>query len=152
MYIDAGCQGRISDGGVCNNSVLKERILNSLNLPLPKPLPNDIFWDKETSTHLLFVADVTFPMSQNIMKPYPQRNLNGKKQIFCYKLSYFCRMSENAFGILDSRFQASLGRWNLTPETAVDATLAAVTLYNLLRCKSHESYTAPDFVNELEGG
>ena len=54
MYIDVGCQGHICDGGVYNNSVLKEAILNNnLDLPSPKPLfnidPNDIFWDKETS-------------------------------------------------------------------------------------------------------
>ena len=61
-------------------------------------------------------------------------------------------MGENTFGILGCRFRLFLGRSNLTPETAVDAILAAVTLYNLLRCKSRESYTAPDFVNELEGG
>ena len=59
---------------------------------------------------------------------------------------------ENAFGILGCRFQLFLGRWNFTPETAVDAILATVTLRNLFRCKSHESYTPPDFGDELEGG
>ena len=109
MYIDVGCQGRISDGWVYNNSVLKESILNnSLKLRSPKPLPNidrnDIFWDKETSTPFLFVVDDSFPLSQNIMKPYPQRNLNDKKRIFCCRLSHFRRVSENAFGILGYRF------------------------------------------------
>ena len=111
MYIDVGCQRRISDGGVYNNSLLKEAILNSLNVPLPKPLPNidpnDIFWDKESSTPCLFVADDAFPLSQNIMKPYTQRNLNDKKQIFCHRLSPFRRVSENAFGILDCMFWLS---------------------------------------------
>ena len=54
-------------------------------MPLSNIDPNDIFWDKETSTPLLFVADDAFPLSQNIM--------------------------------------------NLTPETAVDAILAAVTFF-----------------------
>ena len=45
-----------------------------------------------------------------------------------------------------------LGRSNLTPEAAVDAILVAVTLHNLLRCKSRESYTPPDFVEKLERG
>ena len=157
MYIDVGCQGRISDDGVYNNSVLKEAIFNnSLNLPSPKPLPNidpnDIFWDKETSTPFSFVADDAFPLSQNIMKPYPRRNLNDKKRIFCSRLSYFHRVSENAFGILGCRFQHFLGRLNLTPETAVDAILAAVTLHNFFQCKSRESYTPPHLVDELEGG
>ena len=45
-----------------------------------------------------------------------------------------------------------MGRSNLTPETAVDAIFVAVTLHNLLRCKSRESYTPPDFDDELKGG
>ena len=81
---------------------------------------------------------------------YPERNLNDKKQIFCYRLSHFCRISENTFGILSCRFQLFLGRSNLTPETAVDAILAAVTLHKLW-CKSPESYT-PNFVDELNWG
>ena len=51
-----------------------------------------------------------------------------KKQIFCYRLSHFCRASENAFGILGCRLWLFLGRLNLTPETAVDAILAVVTI------------------------
>ena len=49
IYIDVGCQDRISDGGVFNNSTSKEAILNnSFSLPPPKPLPileeTDIVW------------------------------------------------------------------------------------------------------------
>ena len=85
-------------------------------------------------------------------KPYPQKNLNDNKQIFCYRLSHFRRVSENAFGILGCWFRLFLERSNLTSETAVDAILAAVTLHNLLQCKSRESYTPTDFVDELERG
>ena len=156
MYIDLGFQGYISDGGVYNNLVLKKAILNnSLNWPSPEPLPNidpnDIFWDKETSAPFLFVADDAFSLSQNIMKPYPQTNLNDKKQIFCYRLSHFCRVRENSleFWVVDF---GSFWNLNLTPETAVDAILAAVRLHNLLQCKSCESYTILHFVDGLEGG
>ena len=81
IYIDVGCQGRISDGRVYNNSTLKEAILNnSFNLPPPKPLPileeADIIWDNDTTISFMFVADDAFPLSENIMKPYPQRNLD----------------------------------------------------------------------------
>ena len=61
-------------------------------------------------------------------------------------------MSENEFGILGCRFWLFLGHSNLTPETAADTILAAVTLHNLLWFKSSESYTPPDFVDKLEGG
>ena len=126
IYIEVGCQGRISDGGFYNNSTLKEAILNnSFNLPPPKPLPilaeADIIWDNDTTIPFMFVADDAFPLSENIMKRYPQRNLDDVKRIFCFRLSRFRRVSENAFGILACRFRLFLGRSNLTPETAVDA-------------------------------
>ena len=44
------------------------------------------------------------------------------------------------------------GVWNLTPEVAVDEILAAVTLHDLLWCKSRESYTPSDFVDKLDDG
>ena len=85
------------------------------------------------------------------MKPYPQTNLNDKKQIFCYRISHFCRVHENSleFWVVDF---GSFWNLNLTPETAVDAILATIRLHNLLQFKSCESYIIPHFVDELEGG
>ena len=57
-FIDVGCQGRISDGGVYNNSSLSNAIENNLlDLPTPHPLPisEDPEWmhDHETEfSHL----------------------------------------------------------------------------------------------------
>ena len=61
-------------------------------------------------------------------------------------------MGENGFVILASRFWLFLGRSNLTLKIAVDAILAAVILHDLLRCKCRESYTPPDFDDELAEG
>ena len=102
IYIDVGFQGRIRDRGVYNNSTLKEAILkNSFNLPPPKPLPiledAGIVWDNDTAIPFMFVTDDAFPLSENIMKPYPQRKLDDVKRIFCFRLSHFRRVSENAF-------------------------------------------------------
>ena len=49
------------------------------------------------------------------------------------------------------RFRLFLGLSNLTSNFAVDAILAAAILQNL-RCKSHESYTPPGFVDKLDEG
>ena len=80
----------------------------------------------------MFVADDVFSLLDNIMKPYPQRNLDDIKRIFCFRLSDFRRVSKNSFGILACRFCLFLGRYKLTPETAVNSVLAAGTLHNLL--------------------
>ena len=66
IYIDVGCQGRISNGVVYNNSTLKEAIgNNSLNLPPPKPLPilveRDIAWDNDTAIPFMLVAENAIP-------------------------------------------------------------------------------------------
>ena len=52
--------------------------------------------------------------------------------------------------MLAFRFRLFLGRSNLTPGTAVDPVLAAVTLHSILRTKSSESYTPPDIVDEID--
>ena len=59
-------------------------------------------------------------------------------------------MVENRFEILGRRFRFFLGLSNFTPKITVDAILAAVILHNLPRCKCRESYTSPDFVDELD--
>ena len=42
IYVDIGCNGRVSEGGVWSNSSLSELLMdesNPLNLPPSKPLP-----------------------------------------------------------------------------------------------------------------
>ena len=85
--IDVGCQGRISDGGVYNNSSLSNAIENNLlDLPPPRPLPfsedNEWIHDHETECFpFIIVADDAFPLKPQIMKPYSHRNLDDKS--FC---------------------------------------------------------------------
>ena len=50
------------------------------------------------------------------------------------------------------RFRLYFGLSNTTSKFAVDAILAAVILQHFVRCKSRESYTLLDFVDELDEG
>ena len=78
---DIGCQGRISDGGVFNNSALWEKICrNEMNFPEPCPLPGSI---SNVSVPYVFLADGAFALSTHIMKPYPENHEMGSpKRIF----------------------------------------------------------------------
>ena len=100
LYIDVGCQGRISDGGVFHQTRLHEAIENgSANIPPDAPYPN---------THVprpfVMVGDEAFPLRTYLMKPFPQRNLSNDQRKYNYRLSRARRIVENAFGILANRY------------------------------------------------
>lgn len=100
-FVDIGCQGRISDGGVFSNTILSTKMnKQTLNLPQPAPLNGREKW-----LPYVFLSDAAFPLKDNIMKSYPDYHPKGSKQrIFNYRLSRARRIIENTFGILSSVF------------------------------------------------
>lgn len=100
IYVDVGCNGMISDGGVFKNSSIYEALENNeLNIPGPTALPGS----KDIVPYVL-VADDAFGLSMYLIKPYSQSNLTTEKRVFNYRLSRARRTVENAFGILSNRF------------------------------------------------
>lgn len=109
MFVDVGCQGRISDGGVYRHSNFYRALENnSLNLPDPKPLPQSkdpIYADQcKEPVPYVFIADDAFPLGEHCMKPYSQRGLTPLKRVFNYRGFRKRRVTENAFGIWVNRF------------------------------------------------
>lgn len=71
--IETGFAGRNSDGGIFRASRMGRWLeRNGLNMPHPKPLPND---PNDICFPYYFVADEGFPLKKNLMRPYPQRTL-----------------------------------------------------------------------------
>lgn len=137
LYVDAGTQGRVSDGGVfrdCSFGCALEQ--GHLNIPPPVNLPNS-----ERPCPFMFVADEAFPLQQNIMKPYPRRNLTREESIFNYRLSRSRRVVENAFGILSARFRVFLTTICLEPQKVQDVIHASCCLHNWLRSSNGDLYT-----------
>lgn len=93
---------------------------------------------KPISCHI--VGDDAFPMTDKILKPYPQSNLDKEKRIFNYRLSQARRVVENAFGIFANRFRVFLTTVNLSPERVVDLVLAACRLHNFMVESNRHSY------------
>ena len=59
IYVDVGCNGRISDDGVFRNSTFSEALeQNTLNIPPAEPLSDHIF-----PCPYVIVADDAFPLS-----------------------------------------------------------------------------------------
>lgn len=130
LYVNIGCQGRISDGGVFKNSTLCKQIESkALNLPEPSPLSIG-----RTQIPYFIVADEAFPLSENIMKVYSGiHNKGTKERIFNYRLCRARRVVENAFGILSSVFRVLRKPMLLEADNSALVVIAITHLHNFLR-------------------
>ena len=101
MFVNVGCQGRISDSCVFANTELYKK-LETKTLCLPQPVP--LNW-REKSVPYFFTGDEAFPLSENLMKVYPGQHPEGsKEQIFNYRTCRAQRVVENVFCLMSSVF------------------------------------------------
>lgn len=139
IYVDVGCNGRVSDGGVIDNTTFYDKLLGKA-LKLPSS-------DRTTSNmNFVFVADDAFALHENILKPFPEKSLSKEQRIFNYRLSRARRTVENAFGILCNRFRVFHTAINMKPEKIDKIVLAAVVLHNFLRRKTNK-YIPKNYVD-----
>lgn len=151
IFVDAGCQGRISDGGVFQNCQLNKRLIsNSLSLPPLKPLIG-----RHKPIPYYFIGDGAFPLTENIMKPFPGLYSKGEPaRIFNYRLSRARRVVENVFGIISSVFRVLRKPLLLNPEKSEIIVLAIAHLHNFLRRNRNSAsiYTPNDIFDSEENG
>jgi len=151
IYADVGCQGRISDGGVFRNtSFYKKLQQNKIEIPVEESLPG-----RTMKVPYIFVTDDAFPLTNNIMKPFPGIQKKGSKErIFNYRLSRARRIIENTFGIMSSVFRVLRKPMLLEPGKATFVVLCCIYLHNFLR-KSRSSrniYTPPGAFDTIVQG
>ena len=93
--VHIGEADRHSDAGVFANSKLGHAIMNH-HLPCRKP--RNLFGSGEKFPYVL-VADDTFPLRMNIVKPYSQCQMDIKRFIAIYRIGRAGRSIEHSFGI-----------------------------------------------------
>lgn len=128
VYVDIGCKGRISDGGVFNRSSLFHAIENNLlDIPAPRRLPNS-----DVVAPFVIVADDAFALRTYVMKPFNFRGQDRSEQIYNYRLSRARRMVESTFGMLASKFRLLRTTIELSEANVKLAVLAICSLHNWL--------------------
>lgn len=151
MFADIGCPGRVSDGGVYNQSSLKQKIdSNMLHLPPSDPAPNS-----NINLSYVFLADAAFALSSHIMKPFPGHHAIGTpERVFNQKLSSSRLVMENAFGIMSSVFRILKKPIPLDVDKASIITMTCVRLHNYLRKSdtSRHVYTPIGLVDKYVNG
>ncbi|XP_060861820.1 uncharacterized protein LOC132938831 [Metopolophium dirhodum] len=139
IMIETGFAGRNSDGGIFRGSRMGRWLeRNGLNMPHPKPLPND---PNDICFPYYFVADEGFPLKKNLMRPYPQRTLTNKKRIFNYRLSRGRKTVECSFGMMSQKFQVLLSPIRCNNETTINNIIRSVCiLHNFIRKREGRQY------------
>ena len=61
--------------------------------------------ETKNNFNFVFLGDEDFALSKHFLRPFPRQNLNYERQIFNYRLSRARNVSENTFGLLNSRFR-----------------------------------------------
>ncbi|XP_071054097.1 uncharacterized protein [Onthophagus taurus] len=139
--IECGYAGRNSDGGIFRVSTFGRWLENNNTLPSLTELPND---ESGNKFPYYFAADNAFPLRQNIMRPYPERNINNKMRIFNYRHSRGRKTIECAFGMMTQKFQIFLTPIRVRKyETIISIIQCACVLHNFIRKKDGTLYAVP---------
>ncbi|XP_039641322.1 protein ALP1-like [Perca fluviatilis] len=144
LYVDVGCNRRVSDGGVFRGCTLADALVNrTTNIPAPAPLPGS-----DQLAPYCIVADKAFPLKDYLLKPYANCGLTEDQRIFNYRLSRARRVVENAFGIMANCFRVLLTTINIRDTVTVEyIVLACCALHNFLRSEGSDVYMA-DIVDQ----
>lgn len=135
IYFHFGTNGRVSDGGVINETDFYKNLLNN-----SLSLPNPTIVNGETLPYV-FVGDEAFTLRHNFMKPFNKKQLNFQRRIFNYRLSRSRRIIENVFGILVARFGILKTEINMDLDNINKIVMACCALHNYLRRNSPNTYT-----------
>ncbi len=143
IYASLGTQGRVSDAGLFAHSDLCIAMDQGLlDFPQPEPLPKS-----DILTPYMSVGDETYPLKNDLMKPYPFRQMEHGQRILNYRLSRARRVVENAFGILANRLRVFRSTICLEPDKVIKITMASLCIHNFLcKCRS-DTYTPPAFAD-----
>ncbi|XP_008178506.1 uncharacterized protein LOC103307871 [Acyrthosiphon pisum] len=130
--IETGFAGRNSGGGIFRASRMGRWLeRDGLNLPNPRPFPNDT---NEINFPFYFVTDEAFPLKKNLMRPNPRRTLKNKKRIFNYILSRGRKTAECSFGMMSQKCQVLMSLIRCTNETTINNIIRSVCiLHNFIR-------------------
>ncbi|KAF0749182.1 protein ANTAGONIST OF LIKE HETEROCHROMATIN PROTEIN 1-like [Aphis craccivora] len=135
ISVDVGSMGRFSDANIFTSSVLAKKMnRQSLQIPPPEFLP--VF---EQPLPYVFVADEAFPLSENLMRPYPKRSVTftsttNSRMYFWYISIPFSRFSKP---------------FEIKVESVDNVVKAACVLHNYLRKEMSISNNITDEIGEM---
>ncbi|CAH1998916.1 unnamed protein product [Acanthoscelides obtectus] len=150
ISIDVGAYGEEGDSTVFRDSTFGTKLYSGqLNIPAPKCLPGT----DSTPQPFVFPGDEAFKIHTNLMRPFPARDIDGRRRIFNYRLSRARRSVECAFGLLANKWRIFHTPILVRPELIDDIVKACCILHNFVRQRDGANYEEgeispfPDVIN-----
>ncbi|XP_063875843.1 uncharacterized protein LOC135108618 [Scylla paramamosain] len=140
IMADIGTNGRLSDGGVIDNTEFSKRLKDE-KLCIPH---ESVTATSNCVLPYVFMGDEAFALRTDSLKPYSQKDLHSEKRVFNYRLSRARRVAENAFGIMASRFKIFHTCINLKLTSIDKVVMACVVLHNYLQKACPSDYSPED--------
>lgn len=121
--------GSKNDAGIWSQTKMSYALENNtISIPKERPLPNT-----NCSFPFFIIGDGGFPLKTYLMRPFAKNNLqNIERRVFNYRLSRARRVSENAFGILVTRWRILQTPIALKLSTAETIVQAITCLHNYI--------------------
>lgn len=141
--IDVGSFGKESDCNIFKQRSFRKMLYaGKINFPPDTCLPED---QNGVPQPYVLVADETFALNKNLLRPFPGRTLNDGRRIFNYRLSRARQSIECAFGIMSNKWRVLHSPLLVAPDFAVAITKATCVLHNFVRRR--DGYNFEDSVD-----
>uniref|UniRef100_A0ABD2WA75 DDE Tnp4 domain-containing protein n=1 Tax=Trichogramma kaykai TaxID=54128 RepID=A0ABD2WA75_9HYME len=128
ICIDVGGCGSQSDGCTYRFSTLKRAIdEKKLKIPAMKRIKNST-----CEIPFFFVGDGAYPLSNNLMKPFPGKKLSRDQILFNRKLSRARAVVENAFGYTCQKWRIFYTTIQTSPITVNKLIKSTCLLHNII--------------------
>lgn len=128
IYLSVSSHSRANDSGIWESSDFNSKIQsNALNIPMDYNVHGS-----KSKLPYVFIGDKSFPLRNNLLRPFALRVLPYDEKVFNYRLARARRVFDNAFGVLTNRFQCFHRPIALDSNRVDSILLAACTLHNFL--------------------
>ncbi|XP_049522130.1 uncharacterized protein LOC125944811 [Dermacentor silvarum] len=140
-YTNVGSPGRYHNAHVFHNSILARAIQEPA-------FQSPTICVGTSLVPPLILCDQAFPLTSNLMKPFPGTNHTPEESNFNYELSKTRRIVENAFGRLKARFRFVMKRMECDISNVPIVVRACCVLNNI--CEHFNDSASQQWLNEAE--
>ncbi len=112
-----------------DSSVGKKLFSGQLNIPESRCLPNT----NSNPQPFVLVGDEAFRLHTNLLRPFPQRNLDSRRRVFNYRPSRCRRYVECAFGVIANKWRVLHTAILLKLDNVDKIVKACCLLHNFVR-------------------